>query len=76
MHTVYRNICKRGKRDRDWKHVKRAWNDTSKMILNDKKKYCKKLERKIFYPKEGLKSYWSTLNRLFFMKEPLMFLHY
>ena len=33
---VYRNFCRRGRRDQDWTYVKRVRNETSKMSLNTK----------------------------------------
>ena len=61
---VYRNLCQRGRRDQDWDRVKHVRNETSKMILNAKEEYFKRLGRKLSDPNEGIKSYWSTLNRL------------
>ena len=61
---VYRNFCQRGRRDQDWDRVKHVRNETSKMILNAKEEYFKRLGRKLSDPNEGIKSYWSTLNRL------------
>ena len=41
---VYRNFCQRGRRDQDWNYVKHVRNETSKMILNAKEEYFKRLD--------------------------------
>ena len=68
---VYRNFCRRGRLDQDWTYVKRVRNETSKMILNAKEEYFKRLGRKLSDPNEGIKSYWTTLNRLINKKKIL-----
>ena len=68
---VYRNFCRRGRRPQDWTYVKSVRNETSKMILNAKEEYFKRLGRKLSDPSEGIKSYWSTLNRLINKKKTL-----
>ena len=44
--------------------MKHVPNETSKMILKAKEEYFKRLGRKLLDPNEGIKSYWSTLNRI------------
>ena len=41
------------------------------MILNAKEEYFKRLGRKLSDPNEGIKSYWTTLNRLISKKKTL-----
>ena len=73
---VYRNFCRRGRRDQDWTYVKRVRNEASKMFLNAKEEYFKRLGRKLSDPNEGTKSYWTTLNRLINKKKPSIFPRY
>ena len=40
---VYRNFCQQGRRDQDWNYVKYVHNETSRMILNAKEEYFKRL---------------------------------
>ena len=68
---VYRDFCKRGRRKQDSSHAERIRNETSKMNLNAKEEYFKKLGRKLSDPNEGIKSYWATLNRLINKKESI-----
>ena len=44
--------------------MKDIGNETSKMILNAKEKYFLNLGRKLSDPNQGIKAYWTTLNRL------------
>ena len=39
-------------------------NETSKMIINAKEKYFLNQGRKLSDPNQGIKAYWTTLNRL------------
>ena len=68
---VYRKFCKRGRRDQEWSYVKRVRNETSKMILNAKEEYFHRLGRELSDPNEGMKHYWSTLNRLINKKKTM-----
>ena len=52
---VYKNFCQRGRRDQDWNYVKHVRNETSRMILNAKEEYFKRLGRKLSDPNEGIK---------------------
>lgn len=61
---TYRNFVQRGRREEDWERVKNVRNATSKLIVKAKESYFLKLGRKLSDPKQGLKEYWSTLNRL------------
>ena len=54
----------RGQRKEDWNQVKDIRNGTSKMIINAKEKYFLNLGRKLSDPNQGIKAYWTTLNRL------------
>ena len=63
-HRVYRKYVRRGQRKEDWDQVKNIRNETSKMIINAKEKYFLNLGRKLSDPNQGIKAYWTTLNRL------------
>ena len=63
-HRVYRKYVQRGQRKEDWNQVKDIRNETSKMIINAKEKYFLNLGRKLSDPNQGVKAYWTTLNRL------------
>ena len=63
-HRVYRKYVRRGQRKEDWDHVKNIRNETSKMIISAKEKYFLNLGRKLSDPNQGIKAYWTTLNRL------------
>ena len=69
-------LCKRGRRNQDWSCVKRVQNETSKMILNAKEEYFHRLGRDLSDPNEGIKHYWSTLNRLSNKKKAVNIPHY
>jgi len=62
-------FCKLGRRDHYWSYVNRVRNKTSKIILNAKEEYFNRLGRKLSDPNEGIRSYWSTLNRPINKKE-------
>ena len=68
---VYRKFCKRGRRDQDMSYIKRVRNETSKIILNAKEEYFHRLGRKLSDPNEGIKHYWSILNRLISKKKTM-----
>ena len=63
-HRVYRKFVQRGRRQEDWNQVKETRNETSKMIIRAKESYYLNLGRKLSDPNQGIKSYWTTLNRL------------
>ena len=63
-HRVYRKCVQRGQRKEDLNQVKDIRNETSKMIINAKEKYFLNLGRKLSDPNQGIKAYWTTLNRL------------
>ena len=54
---------RRGRSHEDWELLKRVRNDTSKLITDAKKSYYYNLGRKLSDPTQGVKAYWSALNR-------------
>ena len=63
-HRVYKRIVQRGRRQEDWALVKNIRNETSKLITSAKEDYYACLGRKLADPGQGVKAYWSALNRL------------
>ena len=63
-HRVYRKYLDRGRKLEDWMKVKDVKRETSKKILDAKESYYLGLGRKLSDPNNGIKTYWSTLNRL------------
>ena len=63
-HRVYNKYVKRGCKAEEWKHVKTLSQHTSQMITSAKEKYFLKLGQKLSDPTNGVKAYWSTLNKI------------
>ena len=63
-HRVYNKFKRRGRRDQDWINVKRIRNETTRIITRAKQNYYLKLGSKLSDPNQGIKTYWSILNRL------------
>ena len=63
-HRVYKKFLQRGRKQEDWIKVKDVRKETSKIILDAKEKYCLKLGRNLSDPSNGIKTYWTTLNKL------------
>ena len=63
-HRVYNKYVRRGRRPDKWDNVRLIRNDTSKMITTIKDKYFACLGRKLSNPAIGIKTYWSTLNKI------------
>ena len=70
-HRVFKKFLVRGRRQEDWNLVKEVRNETSKMITDTKEKYYQKLGHKLSYPNQGVKAYWTVLNRLLNKKKTL-----
>ena len=63
-HKVYKKFLQRGRKQEDWIKVKDVRKETSKIILDAKEKYYLKLGRKLSGPSNGIKTYWTNLNKL------------
>ena len=63
-HRVYKIFLQRGRKQEDWIKVKDVRKETSKIILDAKEKYYLKLGRKLSDLSNGIKTYWTTLNKL------------
>ena len=61
-HRVYNKYVRR--RPDEWDNVRLIQNDTSKMITIAKDNYFATLGRKLSDPATGIKTYWSTLNKI------------
>ena len=48
----------------EWEHVKTLSQNTSQMITSAKEKYFLKLGQKLSDPANGVKAYWSALNKI------------
>ena len=67
-HRVYKKFLQRGRKQEDWIKAKDVRKETSKIILDAKEKYYLKLGRKLSDPSNGIKTYWTTLNKLMIKK--------
>ena len=63
-HRVNKRFVQRGRKQEDWTLVKNVWNETSKLIISAKEDCYTSLGRKLADPGQGVKAYWSALNRL------------
>ena len=68
-HRVYNKFVKRGHKPEEWEPVRMIRNETSRMITDAKESYFSTLGRKLSNPALGLKTYWTTLNRIINKKE-------
>ena len=67
-HRVYNKYVKRGCKAEEWEHVKTLSQNTFQMITIAKEKYFLKLGQKLSDPANGVKAYWSTLNKIIEIK--------
>ena len=63
-HRVYKKYVKRGSKTEEWEHVKTLSQNTFQMITSVKEKYFLKLSQKLSDSANGVKAYWSTLNKI------------
>ena len=63
-HRVYRKFLLRVSQLEEWMKVKKVKRGTSKLIFDAKERYYSRLSRKLSDPNNGIKTYWSVLNRL------------
>ena len=63
-HRVYSKYVKRGCKAEEWGQVKTLRQNTSQMITSAKEKYFLKLGQKLSDPANGVKAYWSSLNKI------------
>ena len=63
-HRVYNKYVKRGRKPDDWEYVRAIRNQTSSKITKVKDEYFSSLGKKLSDPTHGIKSYWSTLNKI------------
>ena len=63
-HRIYNKYVKRGHKPNDWENVRLTRNETSKIIRDAKEDYFACLGRKLSDPSVGIKTYWSTLNKI------------
>ena len=68
-HRVSNKFAKLGHKPDEWEPVRIIQNETSRMITDAKENYFSTLERKLPNPALGLKTYWTTLNRIINKKE-------
>ena len=63
-HRVYNKYVTCGCKAEEWEHIKTLSQNTSQMITSAKEKYFLKLGQKLSDPTNGVKAYWSTLNKI------------
>ena len=63
-HRVYNKFVRRGRRPDEWDNVRLIRNGSSKMVTIAKDNYFASLGRKLSNPAIGIKTYWSTLNKI------------
>ena len=63
-HRVDNKYLRQGCRPDEWDNVRLIRNDTSKRIITEKGNYFASLGRKLSNPAIGIKTYWSTLNKI------------
>ena len=61
---IYKKFVSSGKSREDWELFKRVRNDTLKLINKVKETYYSNLSRKLSDSTQGVKAYWTALNRL------------
>ena len=66
---VFRKFMNSGRRREDWEIFKAVKNNTSRLVTDAKEMYYSNLGRKLSDPTNGLKTFWSTMNRLIDKKE-------
>ena len=60
----FRRFMNRGRRPEDWENFKIVRNETTRMVANAKEMYFSNLGQKLSNPTNGIKIFWSTMNRL------------
>ena len=63
-HRVFRKFMNSGRKQEDWENFKIIRNETSRMVANAKEQYYSNLGQKLSDPTTGIKTFWSTMNRL------------
>ena len=63
-HRVYNKYVRRGRKPDDWEYVRTVRNQTSSKITQAKDEYFSSLGKKLSDPTHGIKSYWTTLNKI------------
>ena len=63
-HRIYNKYVKRGCKPIEWEYVRLTRNETSKIIRDARENYFACLGRKLSDPSVGIKTYWSTLNKI------------
>ena len=63
-HRIYNKYVRRGRKPDEWECVRSTRKETSKMITDAKENYFVALGRKLSDPSVGIKTYWSTLNKI------------
>ena len=63
-HRVYNKYVRRGRKPDDWEYVRTVRNQTSSKITQAKDEYFSSLGKKLSDPIHGIKSYWTTLNKI------------
>ena len=63
-YRIYNEYVRWGRKPDEWEYVRLTRNKISKMITDAKENYFVSLGRKLSDPSVGIKTYWSTLNRI------------
>ena len=63
-HRVFRKFMNSGRKQEDWENFKIVRNETSRKVANAKEEYFSNLGQKLSDPANGIKTFWSTMNRL------------
>ena len=63
-HRVYNKYVRRGRKPDDWECVRTVRNQTSSKITQAKDEYFSSIGKKLSDPTHGIKSYWTTLNKI------------
>ena len=61
---MYKEYVKRGRKLDDWEYVRKVHNETSSKIAKAKDEFFSNLDKQLFDPTNGTKSYWATLNKI------------
>ena len=65
---VFRKFMNSGRKQEDWENFKIIRNETSIMVANANKQYYSNLGQKLSDPTTGIKTFWSTMNKLIYKK--------
>ena len=63
-HRVYNKYVRHRRKPNDWEYVRTVRNQTSSKITQAKDEYFSRLGKKLSDPTHGIKSYWTTLNKI------------